>query len=672
MTTRRLAAILAADVVGFSSMMERNEEGTLARLKALQRELFEPRVSAHHGRVVKTTGDGFLVEFASPLEAVRCALQVQEQLASKGASEAPEGPLRLRMGITLGDIIIQEDGDIYGEGVNVATRLEQLAEPGGICVSGKVHDEVEGKIAVPMEDRGEYQVKNISRPVRVFAARTSKGATPAGGTGSAAFVRAAPVRIDPERRITAAIRDYLARERISREQFAFKTKLGKSTVDKLLTGLFSERTLAIVESHTGLKLREMLESPATGDAGAAAASSAAPKPLDRPSLAVLPFTNMSGDPEQEYLADGITEDLITAFARLRWLFVIARNSSFAYKGRALDLRQVAQELGVRYVLEGSVRIAGGRMRVTAQLIDAETAKHIWAEKYDRELRDLFAVQDEITERVVAVVEPHLYIEEGFRAASRPPDSIDAWGLVARAVVMLNKFDREQNMEAQALLRRASALEPTYARAHAVLAWAIYWATYSYWLPDREDSVMQASAHAQIALQHDPTDPWARMVFGLCLSSAGQHERALGELQAALNLNPSFALGHIVFGWALLRAGHFDEALVETGWALRMSPVDSFAGFYTTVHGLALLGARQFEEALPYLRSSITTAEHVGQYHSLISCCGHLGLIEEAQEYIAARNRLGPPIRLSVFRRNLAHFAHRDIFIEGLKKAGVPE
>jgi class 3 adenylate cyclase len=241
MTTRRLAAILAADVVGFSSMMERNEEGTLARLKALQRELLEPRVSAHHGRVVKTTGDGFLVEFASPLEAVRCALQVQEQLASKGAPEAPEGPLQLRMGITLGDVIIQEDGDIYGEGVNVATRLEQLAEPGGICVSGKVHDEVEGKIAVPMEDRGEYQVKNISRPVRVFAAGTSKGATPAGGTASAAFVRTAPVRMDHERRITAAIRNYLARERISREQFAFKTKLGKSTVDKLLTGLFSER-----------------------------------------------------------------------------------------------------------------------------------------------------------------------------------------------------------------------------------------------------------------------------------------------------------------------------------------------------------------------------------------------------------------------------------------------
>jgi TolB-like protein/class 3 adenylate cyclase len=662
MTMRRLAAILAADVVGFSAMMERDEEGTLARIKSLQHDLLEPRVRANQGRIVKRTGDGYLVEFASPLEAVRCALAIQEELGKIGPPEA-ETPLRLRIGINLGDIIIDEDGDIYGDGVNVATRLEQLAEPGGLCVSGKVADEVEGKIGVPLEDRGEHQVKNISRPVRVFAAGTSKGIAPA------AFERTGPVRRADERRIAAAIRDYLARERISREQFALETKLGNSTVDKLLSGLFSERTLAVVESYTRLPLRQMLASEPAAPNEAPVPSATA---LGRPSLAVLPFANMSGGPEQDYFAEGITEDLITAFARLRWLFVIARNSSFAYKGKAVDVRLVAQELGVRYVLEGSVRTAGGRIRVTAQLIDAETGKHIWGERYDRELRDLFAVQDEIAERVVAVVEPHLYAAEGFRAASNPPDSIDAWGLVARAVVMLNKFDRQLNLKARDLLQRAIALEPSYARAHALLGWAVYWATYAYWLPDREEAVTQAAAHARDALQLDPTDPWARMVVGLCLSSAGQHERALGELQTALTLNPSFALGHIVFGLALLRAGHFYEALAETGWALRMSPVDSFAGFYTTIHGLALVASGHYEDALPYLRASIAAAEHPGQYHSLISCCGHLGLIEEAQEYIAARNRLGPPVRLSVLRRNLAHFAHRDVFIEGLKKAGVPE
>src|SRR3712207_833774 len=280
--------------------------------------------------------------------------------------------------------------------------------------------------------------------------------------------------MDDRKQVAAAIRDYLARERISREQFAFKTKLGKSTVDKLLIGLFSDRTLSIVENHTRLALRS---APAhrSGDPPEDPIGPEAPsavQPLAQPSIAVLPFTNMNGDPEQDFLSDGLTEDIITALARLRWLFVIARNSTFIYKGKAVDVRQVARELGVRYVLEGSVRIAGQRIRVTGQLIDEETGKHIWAEKYDRDLQDIFAVQDDITERVVAAVEPHLYAEEGFRASNRQPDNIDAWGLVVRALSLINKVERRRNEEAQALLRRAIALEPSYARAHALLSWAV--------------------------------------------------------------------------------------------------------------------------------------------------------------------------------------------------------
>jgi adenylate cyclase len=472
--------------------------------------------------------------------------------------------------------------------------------------------------------------------------------------------------MDGRKRIAAAIKDHLARERISREQFAFKTKLGKSTVDKLLIGLFSDKTLSVVESHTQLSLRPMLE-------GAADLRPAALKPLDQPSIAVLPFANLGGDPEQDFLADGITEDIITALARLRWLFVIARNSSFVYKGKATDVRQVARELGVRYVLEGSVRAAAPRLRVTGQLIDAASGKHIWAEKYDRDLQDIFAVQDDITERVVAAVEPHLYAEEGFRAASKPPDSIDAWGLVVRALSLTSKMDRKQNAEAQALLRRAIAMEPTYARAHALLSWAVWWAAHCYWFQDRGDGFRLAAGHAQDALASDPSDPWARMVAGMALSTVGQHDRALGELRHALNLNPSFALGHMALGWALLRAGHFDEAIAESGRPLRMSPLDSFSGFYTSIHGLALLGARRFDEALPYLRASVAAfAEHSGHYNSLISCCGHLDLIEEAHEFIAARNRVGPPLRLGVLRQNLGKFAHCDVFLEGLRKAGVRE
>jgi adenylate cyclase len=307
------------------------------------------------------------------------------------------------------------------------------------------------------------------------------------------------------------------------------------------------------------------------------------------------------------------------------------------------------------------------------LIDAESGKHIWADRYDRELQDIFVVQDDITEQVVAAVEPHLYAEEGFRAASKQPDSINAWGLVVRALSMLNKVERKQNQEAQTLLHRAIAMEPIYARAHALLGWAVWWAAHCYWYADMRDGYRQAAAHAQQALSYDPSDPWARMVTGLSLSTAGQHERALVELQTALNLNPSFALGRMVFGWASLRAGAFDQAIFETGRALRMSPLDSFSGFYTATHGLALLGARRFNEALPFLRASVAAfAEYSGHLNTLISCCGHLGLLEEAQEFVARRNGVGPPLRLGVLRRNLGKFAHCDVFVEGLKKAGVPE
>jgi TolB-like protein/Tfp pilus assembly protein PilF len=477
--------------------------------------------------------------------------------------------------------------------------------------------------------------------------------------------------MDDKKRITSEIRDYLARQRISREQFAHQTKLGKSTVDKLLTGLFSERTLVIVESHTGLKLRDRLD--AASSATVPQAPEALPTPTG-PSIAVLPFTNLGGNPEHGYLADGITEDIITALARLRWLFVIARNSSFVYKGRAVDVRQISRELGVRYVLEGSVRTAGDRIRISSQLIEAETGKHIWAERYDRELRDVFAVLDEITEQVVAAVEPHLYAEEGFRAGSKPPDSIDAWGLVVRALSLTSKVDRPQNEEARNLLRRAIGMDRTYARAHALLSWALWWAAYCYWLPDRPAGYREAAAEAEYAVSLDPNDPWARMTCGLSLSQAAQHERALAELRAALQLNPSFALGHMVFGWALCRAGEVDEAVNETARALRMSPVDSFSGFYTSIHGLALLSAHRFEEGLPHLRASVAAlANFPGHYNTLISCCGHLGLIKEAQDFIAIRERMGPPLSLSVLGAAINdRFANKDVLLDGLRKAGVPD
>jgi adenylate cyclase len=470
--------------------------------------------------------------------------------------------------------------------------------------------------------------------------------------------------MEDKRRVAAIIRDYIARERISREQFAFRTKLGKSTVDKLLIGIFSDKTLSIVESHSGLSLRKSFapEQPLTSHALRAA---------DTPSIAVLPFTNMSGNREQDYFADGITEDITTSLSQLRWLFVIARNSTFTYKGKAVDVRLVAQELGVRYVLEGSVRASGGRIRVTGQLVDAGTGKHIWAQRYDREMRDIFAVQDEITANVVASIEPHLYQEEGIRAASQPPESIDAWGLVVRALGLINRADKRQNEEARALLQRAIEIEPSYAKAHAVLAWAIWWATLGYWWPDTREGYRQAGRHAENAVSFDQTEPWGRMMLGLCLSTGRHHEQGLAELRAALEINPNFALGRMALGWGLVRAGQIEAAIEETAKPLRMSPMDSFAGIYTAIHGLAFLAEGRFSDALPFLRSSVA-ARYPGHYNTLISCCGHLGLMQEAKFFIEERNRVGPPICVSLLRRNLGGYAHCDTFVEGIVKAGVPE
>ncbi len=481
--------------------------------------------------------------------------------------------------------------------------------------------------------------------------------------------------MDENRRIARIIRDYIAREHMSRDQFAFKTKLGRSTVDKLLVGLFSDKTLAIVEHHTGLPLRSPVPQPHDHDEPQAASARlfSGQRPPEKPSIAVLPFTNMGVAPEQDFFADGITEDIITELSRLRWLFVIARNSTFTYKGRPVDVRQVAREFGVRYVLEGSVRTAANRIRVTSQLVEAETGKHIWAERYDRELHDIFAVQDEITRNVVAAIEPHLYVEEGFRAANRPPGSIDAWGLVVRAMGLINRIGRRQNAEARALLAEAIRVDPGYARAHALLGWAVWWAARCYWWHEIQAGYRQAAQHAEDAVALDPGEPWARMTLGLCLSDARQHERAIAELRATLELNPNFALGHTFLGWVLLRGGYFDEAVEETGKAMRMSPADGFSGLYTATHGLTLLGSRRFEEALPFLRSSVAAfTEYAGHYNTLISCCGHLGLQEEARTFIEARNRVGPPIQVSTLRRNLHGFAHSETFLEGLVKAGVPE
>jgi adenylate cyclase len=373
---RLLAAILAADVVGYSRLIGADEEGTLDRLKAIRAGVIDPTIAAHRGRLVKTTGDGLLVEFASVVDALRCAVEVQRELADRGGAGSADRRIELRIGIHQGDIVV-EDGDIFGDGVNIAARLEALADPGGICVSARVQEDTAGRLDLIFTDLGEQKLKNIARPIRAYRVGADKVSPP--------------------------------------------------------------------------PMQAQLSLP------------------DKPSIAVLPFQNISGDPEQEVFADGMVEDITTALSKLRWFFVIARNSSFAYKGRAVDVKQVGRELGVRYVLEGSIRKGGSRLRITAQLVETETGNHVWAARYDRDLGDIFAVQDEITERVVAAIEPELYAAEHIRSQRKPPESLDAWECVIRALSALSQMTRESSAEAERLCRRAIAIAPGYAQAHSLLA-----------------------------------------------------------------------------------------------------------------------------------------------------------------------------------------------------------
>ena len=404
---RKLAAIFAGDVAGYSRLMGVDEEGTLHQLKAHRKDLVDPKITEHRGHIVKTTGDGMLVEFVSVVDAVRCAVEIQRGMLERNVDVPADRRIEFRIGINVGDII-SDDNDIYGDGVNVAARLEALAEPGGIFVSRNVHDQVRDKLSFGFEDMGEQMVKNIARPIGIH--------------------------------------------RVSLAESTTEASLGAPTIAK------PERAAS-----------------------------------QRPSIAVLPFANMSGDPEQEYFADGISEDIITGLSKLRWFFVIARNSSFIYKGKSIDIKRVARELGVRYVLEGSVRKGGNRLRITAQLIDAETGNHIWADRYDGDLTDVFALQDAITEKVVAAIEPKLLQAEGIRSQSHSPEDLGAWEMVSQANSLFWRLTKAEGEAAIAILKQAVERYPDYAPAHSMLAFMMLVSAYVGWASgERQSQVKQAA------------------------------------------------------------------------------------------------------------------------------------------------------------------------------------
>jgi len=524
---RRLAAVLAADMVGYSRLMEVDERGTLARLKTHRLELIDPAIAKNHGRIIKTTGDGMLVEFRSVADAVQCAAEVQRRMARRNADVSPARWMQFRIGVNLGDVIV-EDNDIFGDGVNVAARLEVLAEPGGICVSGAVRDQLGDRLEdIAFEDLGEQSVKNITRPIRVFR-----------------------VRLDPDPKAAPE---------------------------------------------------------AEKDAGTAATIS------KRPSIAVLPLVNMSGDPEQEFFADGLTEDIITELSRFRDLLVISRNSTFVHKGKAVKVQEVAREFGVDFVLEGSVRKAGDRIRVTVQLIDAETDRHVWAERYDRELEDIFAIQDEMTRAIVATLPGRVEAATHDRAKRKHTDNMAAYECVLAARVLHHRSMREDNVEAQRLLDRAVTLDPNYAHAHAWKACVVGQSWIYGWCADNEAALQQVAAELEIALALDDNDSDVHRILAALNLTRKDHDKAAYHQERALALNPNYDLVVVQQGELLTWLGRPEEGIDWIKKAMRLNPYHP-ERFWNHL-GRACYCAEKYAEAAAAF-SRITRPDH--SHHAFLA------------------------------------------------------
>jgi adenylate cyclase len=535
---RRLAAVLAGDVAGYSRLMGADEEGTLKRLNAHRREFLEPKIAEHRGRIVKRTGDGILIEFASAVDAGRCAVEIQRGMDQRNKLASPDQRIELRIGIHVGDIIIEE-GDIFGDGVNVAARLEGIADPGGICISDDAYRQVRDKLDTVFEDAGEQQLKNIARPVRVY-----------------------------------------------------RVKFGESD--------------ALRSATPALALP------------------------NKPSIAALPFQNMSGDPEQDYFCDGMVEDIITGLSRIRWLFVIARNSSFAYKGRSVDMKQIGRELGVRYVLEGSVRKAANRVRITAQLIETETGAHLWAERYDRPLDDIFAVQDEITLSVIGAIEPSLRSAEVERVKRKRPDNLDAYDLVLRALPDVYIAMPKEAAKALPLLEKAVTLEADYATAHGYLAWCheILFVRAGFKSDDRGAAIRHA--HSAVAYGRDDA---TALSLGAFVISMVEHDRvtAFEAFEQALSLSPSSSFALFFGSVALCWAGEAERAIEWADRALRLSPFDPLNIFSYNALSVGHFQRGRYEESAIAARRAVQSNPSFSVTNSmLVAPLIRLGRVEEAK------------------------------------------
>ena len=590
---RRLAAILAADVAGSCRLIGIDEEGTLAQLNALRKTLFDPKIAEHHGRIVKNTGDGALVEFASVVDAVRCADKIQRSMAEQNTDVPQEKRIEFRIGIHVGDIIIADD-DIFGDGVNIAVRLEGFAEPGGVSISDDAHRQIRGKMGIDYDDMGPQVLKNIAEPMRVWR-----------------------VRIGPS---------------------------------------FSSAMLTRAPIETALPL-------------------ALP---DKPSIAVLPFTNMSGDPEQDYFADGMVDDIITALSHFKALFVIARNSSFTYKGRAVDVKQVGHELGVRYVLEGSVRKAANRARITGQLVDTATGAHLWAERFDGGLGDTFDLQDQVTESVVGAIAPAVEKAEIERAKRKPTDSLDAYALYLRGLARFYQFaGRQANDEALRLFNSAIELDPDFAAAYGRAALCYAFAKGNGWISVTGNEIAEVTRLAQRAVELGKDDAMALAASGWALTFV---VRDLGGgaalIDRALGLNSNLAEAWFYGGWVKNYLGEPKLAIERLARAMRLNPLDPriaamqaaaahahfFLGRYDEAASWAAMALQDYPDYQPGLRIAAASNAMAGRP-------------EQAHKAVNRLRQPNPPLRISTLKDVVGPYRRAEDlsrFEEGLRQAGLPE
>jgi adenylate cyclase len=576
---RRLAAILVADVVGYSRLMGDDEAGALAALKSHRVGLIDPKIAEHDGRIVKVMGDGLLVEFTSIVEGVECAVEIQREMAERNSPLPVDRRIELRIGINLGDVIVEDD-DIHGNGVNVAARLESLCEPGGVTLSDDAYRQIRDRLHLALLDGGKHEAKNIAHPIRVWH-----------------------------------------------------------------------------WSPTGQQTAKRLPLP------------------EKPSIAVLPFDNLSDDPEQEYFADGIVEDIITALSKFRWFFIIARNSSFSYKGKTVSVTQVARDLGVRYVLQGSVRRAGSRVRINAQLIDVTTGSHLWAERYDRELDDIFELQDEITTTIVGAIEPQLGEAERRRAKRKSPENLDAWDRYQRALWHYWQRERKDAEEAGRLFQSAIELDPSFSSAYAGLSEVCYIKLHHGWTDTPEETLSLGLSAAQQAVSLDDKDGFAHFAFGRMNLLQGQLEIAIVELKKAIDLNPNLAIAYYGLSIALLWSGHAQEALPFAQKAVRQSPHDPLLFAFEEIAGAAHFQLGEYAEAAEWSeKASQHPTSSFWTHTHLATALIELDRLEEARTAIQQALRKQPDLSVTNVCSMLArmHPRYRQRILDCLRWVGLPE